>query len=101
GTGGPGYTTVDKPPANAKYTVRTIAMAKTQTDPAGTSGSQFFIVLSAAAQSALAGQYAIVGKVVGGMAVVNKIAAVPNSGQPNNTAEQKVYIAKATVSVER
>ena len=39
-------------------------MAKTQTDPNGTAGSQFFVVLSDSAQQALAGQYAIVGRVV-------------------------------------
>ena len=36
GTGGPGYTTVDKPPADAHYTFGVVAMAKTQTEPAGT-----------------------------------------------------------------
>src|SRR5262249_41556155 len=44
GTGGPGYTTVDKPPANATYKHGVVAMAKTGAQPAGTAGSQFFIV---------------------------------------------------------
>src|SRR5262249_32616580 len=44
GTGGPGYETVDKPPKNASYTHGVVAMAKTATEPAGTAGSQFFIV---------------------------------------------------------
>ena len=51
GSGGPGYSTVDAPPANAQYPVGTIAMAKTGSDPAGTSGSQFFVVTSASAQA--------------------------------------------------
>jgi len=105
GTGGPGYTTLDTPPKNTEYKVGSIAMAKTQAEPNGTAGSQFFVVLADAAQSALAPggtpQYAIVGQVVKGMDVVNEIAALPNSGQPNNTALQKIYIVKATVTIEK
>jgi cyclophilin family peptidyl-prolyl cis-trans isomerase len=44
GRGGPGYTTVDAPPKNALYTEGVVAMAKTQAEPPGTAGSQFFIV---------------------------------------------------------
>ena len=44
GTGGPGYSTVDVPPDDAKYTKGVVAMAKTQAEPAGTAGSQFFVV---------------------------------------------------------
>src|SRR5262249_10938328 len=46
GTGGPGYETHDRVPANAKYTHGVVAMAKTGTEPAGTAGSQFFVVTS-------------------------------------------------------
>jgi peptidyl-prolyl cis-trans isomerase B (cyclophilin B) len=104
GTGGPGYSTVDKPPANSQYPIGTVAMAKGSSEAAGTSGSQFFIVTAAGAQSALApggtGQYAIVGKVIKGLDVVDKIAALPiqgggNDGQP----AQKVYILTMTVKV--
>ena len=35
GTGGPGYTVVDRPPAGTQYLFGTVAMAKTQTEPAG------------------------------------------------------------------
>ena len=105
GTGGPGYTTVDKPPKNAKYPVGTVAMAKGTSDPAGTAGSQFFIVTSDSAQQALApggvGQYAIVGHVVKGMTVVNKIAAIPIvGGAADGAPSQKIYIDSATVTVE-
>ena len=44
GSGGPGYSTVDKPPADAAYTKGVVAMAKTPRKPPGTSGSQFFVV---------------------------------------------------------
>ena len=105
GTGGPGYTTVDTPPANAQYPVGTIAMAKAQTEPAGTAGSQFFIVTSSSAQTSLApngtAQYAIVGKVVKGLAVVSTIAAVPVGGQTGDVPQQNVYIVKATITVAK
>src|ERR671931_491087 len=84
GSGGPGYSTVDPPPANAQYPVGTVAMAKTASDPVGTAGSQFFVVTGSTAQTALApggkGQYAIVGHVVSGLGAVNKIAALPIAG---------------------
>ena len=47
GNGGPGYTTVDKPPAGAAYTHGVVAMAKTGAQPSGTAGSQFFVVTEA------------------------------------------------------
>lgn len=104
GSGGPGYSTVDAPPANARYPVGTVAMAKTGSDPAGTSGSQFFVVTSSTAQRALApggkGQYAIVGQVVKGMDVVRRIAALPIAGGgTDGVPSQKVYIEKVTLKV--
>jgi peptidyl-prolyl cis-trans isomerase B (cyclophilin B) len=84
GSGGPGYTIVERPPANLQYTRGTVAMAKTETDPAGASGSQFFIVT--AQDTELPPQYALVGSVVGSMAGVNAIASLatnpPQDGQP-------------------
>jgi peptidyl-prolyl cis-trans isomerase B (cyclophilin B) len=105
GSGGPGYSTVDAPPKGAMYPVGTMAMAKTSSDPAGTSGSQFFIVTSASAQSALApggvGAYAIVGHVTSGMDVVQKIAALPiKGGGTDGFPAQTVYIDKVTIKVE-
>ena len=44
GTGGPGYSVVEAPPKDLAYTRGVVAMAKTGTEPAGTSGSQFFVV---------------------------------------------------------
>src|SRR2546421_1968637 len=60
GGGGPGYATVDKPPSDARYTKGIVAMAKTPAEPAGTSGSQFFVVT--ADDAGLPADYAIVGK---------------------------------------
>jgi cyclophilin family peptidyl-prolyl cis-trans isomerase len=73
GSGGPGYKVVEAPPRNLQYTQGIVAMAKTQLEAAGTSGSQFFVVTAKDAQ--LPPDYALLGKVTGGQAVVARIAA--------------------------
>jgi peptidyl-prolyl cis-trans isomerase B (cyclophilin B) len=73
GTGGPGYKVVEAPPKSLQYTKGVVAMAKTQLEAAGTSGSQFFVVTGEDAQ--LPPEYALLGKVTGGQDVVDKIAA--------------------------
>jgi cyclophilin family peptidyl-prolyl cis-trans isomerase len=98
GTGGPGYTTVDKPSASTRYTLGVVAMAKTGAEPPGTSGSQFFVVTAQDAH--LPPDYAVLGKVVTGQAVVAKIGefgdpASGGSGTPTETVE----IEKATLTV--
>jgi peptidyl-prolyl cis-trans isomerase B (cyclophilin B) len=84
GSGGPGYTIVEAPPGNLKYKKGVVAMAKTGTDPPGASGSQFFVVTGPGAAT-LPPEYALLGKVTSGMAVVDKINAVPadpDTGKP-------------------
>jgi peptidyl-prolyl cis-trans isomerase B (cyclophilin B) len=94
GTGGPGYSTVDKPPSTAKYTHGVVAMAKTAAEAPGTAGSQFFVVTGADAQ--LMPDYAIVGKVVRGLDVVDRIGTLGDaSEQPTETVE----IDRARVAV--
>jgi cyclophilin family peptidyl-prolyl cis-trans isomerase len=80
GMGGPGYTVVEPPPANASYRMGTVAMAKTAVAPSGQSGSQFFVVT--AADAGLPPNYAILGKVSSGFDVVKKIGTLgdPASG---------------------
>jgi cyclophilin family peptidyl-prolyl cis-trans isomerase len=73
GSGGPGYKVVEAPPKNQPYTKGIVAMAKTQLEAAGTSGSQFFVVTAEDAQ--LPPEYALLGKVTSGQDVVDKIAA--------------------------
>jgi peptidyl-prolyl cis-trans isomerase B (cyclophilin B) len=94
GTGGPGFTTVDKPPAGAKYTHGVVAMAKTATEAAGTAGSQFFIVTGD--EIGLPPDYAIIGTIRDGLDVVDRIGKLgdPNTEQPTRVVE----IEKATVS---
>jgi peptidyl-prolyl cis-trans isomerase B (cyclophilin B) len=98
GTGGPGYTTVDPPPASTRYTLGLAAMAKAGSKPAGSSGSQFFVVTAKDAQ--LPPDYAVLGKVVKGLAVVE---AVGQLGDPSSGGEgvptETVEIEKATVDV--
>jgi cyclophilin family peptidyl-prolyl cis-trans isomerase len=83
GTGGPGYSTVDKPPRNAAYTRGVVAMAKTGDEPAGTAGSQFFVVTGQ--NASLPSDYAVLGKVVSGLDVVKRI------GQLGDQAEQPTF----------
>jgi peptidyl-prolyl cis-trans isomerase B (cyclophilin B) len=80
GQGGPGYTVTEKPPANTTYTMGTVAMAKTAVEPAGRSGSQFFVVT--AADAGLPPNYAILGKVSSGFDVMKRIGKLgdPASG---------------------
>jgi cyclophilin family peptidyl-prolyl cis-trans isomerase len=92
GTGGPGYSTVDTPPKNASYTHGVVAMAKTATEPAGTAGSQFFIVT--VANAGLPPDYAIIGKVVKGLPVVDRIGTL---GDASQQPTQVVEIQRATV----
>ena len=47
GTGGPGYSVDEKPPANLAYTKGIVAMAKSSAEPPGSSGSQFYVVTGA------------------------------------------------------
>jgi cyclophilin family peptidyl-prolyl cis-trans isomerase len=96
GGGSPGYTTVDKPPTDTHYTFGLVAMAKTQTEAPGTSGSQFFVVT--AADAGLPPDYAVLGTVVSGVPVVRRIGKLgdPSTEQPTETVE----LERATVTVK-
>ena len=86
GSGGPGYSTVDKPRANASYKQGAVAMAKTGDEPAGTAGSQFFVVTGA--DAGLPPDYAVVGKVTSGLAIVTRIGKLGDQAeQPTTTVE--------------
>jgi peptidyl-prolyl cis-trans isomerase B (cyclophilin B) len=93
GSGGPGYQTVDKPPADATYTYGSVAMAKTAAEPPGTSGSQFFVVT--APDAGLAPDYALVGTISKGLDVVDRIGTL---GDESQQPTQTVLIEKVTVS---
>jgi peptidyl-prolyl cis-trans isomerase B (cyclophilin B) len=98
GSGGPGYSTIDAPPKDAKYTVGVVAMAKSGDEKAGTSGSQFFIVIGQDAD--LPADYAVIGKVVKGQEVAEKIGALPiKDGASDGPPTQTVYMEKVTIKV--
>jgi peptidyl-prolyl cis-trans isomerase B (cyclophilin B) len=95
GTGGPGYSTRDVPPRGTTYSKGTVAMAKTQAEPAGTAGSQFYIVT--APDAGLPPDYAVLGQVVEGQDVVSAIGELgdPASGDAGIPL-QPVVIERAT-----
>jgi peptidyl-prolyl cis-trans isomerase B (cyclophilin B) len=100
GAGGPGYTVVEPPPPNTQYVRGDVAMAKTEAQPAGASGSQFFIVTTAdATQSAgLTPDYALLGKVVSGLDVVEKIGALPTTPAGDGEPTPAVVMSSVTVA---
>jgi cyclophilin family peptidyl-prolyl cis-trans isomerase len=75
GQGGPGYSVVEPPPEGVRYVKYVVAMAKTEIEEPGTSGSQFYVVTAPDAQ--LPAEYALVGRVTSGQAVVDEIGATP------------------------
>jgi cyclophilin family peptidyl-prolyl cis-trans isomerase len=92
GTGGPGYETHDKVPQDAAYVHGAVAMAKSATEPAGTAGSQFFVVTSP--DAGLPPDYAIVGKVSSGLDVVDRIGKL---GDAQEQPTRPVVISKVEV----
>ena len=94
GSGGPGYTVEGEVPTD-HYPVGALAAAKTGSDPAGTMGSQFFIVTGSQGGT-LPNDYARFGSVTGGLDVAQKIGSfAPASG--DGTPTKKVKIEKVTI----
>jgi cyclophilin family peptidyl-prolyl cis-trans isomerase len=95
GSGGPGYTVTGEVPTD-HYPVGALAAAKTGSDPAGTFGSQFFIVTGANGAT-LPNDYARFGSVTKGLGVAKKIEGfAPSSG--DGTPTKKVTIKKVTIT---
>jgi peptidyl-prolyl cis-trans isomerase B (cyclophilin B) len=92
GSGGPGYSVDEKPPANLAYTKGTVAMAKTSAEPPGRSGSQFYVVTGA--DAGLPPEYALVGKVDEGLDVVERIGSL---GTPTEQPKQTILIEEITI----
>ena len=95
GRGDPGYTTVDAPPSDSKYTKGVVAMAKSPDEAPGTSGSQFFVVT--ADDAGLPPDYAIVGNVTDGMDTVERIDAL---GTPGGDGAPTKPVVVNSVTVE-
>jgi peptidyl-prolyl cis-trans isomerase B (cyclophilin B) len=92
GTGGPGYSVDEAPPANLAYTRGIVAMAKTEVEPPGRSGSQFFVVI--APDAGLSPDFALVGRVSRGFGVVERIGRL---GTPTEEPRQPVLIDRMTI----
>jgi cyclophilin family peptidyl-prolyl cis-trans isomerase len=95
GSGGPGYEVVEAPPKNLKYTLGTVAMAKTSEAPSGAAGSQFYVVSGPQGET-LPPEYALAGHVTKGLDVVERIGEL---GGPDEKPTQPVVIEK--MSIER
>jgi peptidyl-prolyl cis-trans isomerase B (cyclophilin B) len=94
GTGGPGYTVIEPPAAGSSYTEGVVAMAKTADEPSGAAGSQFFVVT--AKDAGLPPDYAILGSVTKGLAVVRRIGALgdPTTEKPS----RRIVVLRMTVA---
>jgi cyclophilin family peptidyl-prolyl cis-trans isomerase len=95
GTGGPGYTIVDEPPAPGQYEIGSIAMAKA--DAPDSAGSQFFIITGSDG-AALPPDYALFGQVTDGFdtTVQAMAAAASPDGIPSETIEiQSIRIVQS------
>jgi peptidyl-prolyl cis-trans isomerase B (cyclophilin B) len=93
GTGGPGYATLDVPPTSVRYTKGTVAMAKSGFEPAGTAGSQYFVVTGDDVR--LAPEFAVVGRVGEGLDVVERIGKL---GDEEEKPTQPVVVRSVTVT---
>jgi cyclophilin family peptidyl-prolyl cis-trans isomerase len=95
GTGGPGYKVVEAPPSDLEYTKGVVAMAKSGTEAAGTSGSQFFVVTGA--DAGLPPEYALVGEVSEGLDVVEAIGEL---GGADEKPTEEVVIESVEIKTE-
>lgn len=99
GLGGPGYTLPDEFPEASTYVRGVVAMANAGP---GTTGSQFFILFGDAQW--LQPTFTIIGEVVNGFDVLDRIEEIPlgrspNSPDPNaSTPLESLYIESVTVS---
>jgi peptidyl-prolyl cis-trans isomerase B (cyclophilin B) len=93
GNGGPGYSVTEAPPKDLTYEKGVVAMAKTQTEAAGTSGSQFFVVTGE--DIGLPPDYALLGKVTKGQDVVDRIGVLEVG--PDEKPTEPVVIDKIEI----
>lgn len=92
GTGDPGYEIEDEISPKLKHLKGTVAMANRGPN---TNGSQFYICLEP--QPRLDGRYTIIGEVVEGMDVVDKIGSVSTSGPPMDRPLDDVIMEKVWI----
>ena len=96
GSGGPGYSITEAPPQDLAYSKGVVAMAKTASDPPGTSGSQFFVVTGE--DAGLPPDYALLGMVTKGQEVVDRIGvaeAGPDEQPVNPVVIRQIRITES------
>ncbi len=92
GSGGPGYKFNDENLAGASYPQGTVAMANAGPN---TNGSQFFLVYK---NTTLAPSYTPFGRIVGGLSVIQKVAAAgTDNGTGDGHPKEKVVIESVTI----
>lgn len=94
GSGGPGYSVVEPPPAGTKYSRGVVAMAREPSRPRGYAGSAFFVATSA--ETGLPPDFALLGKVASGYGTVARINELGSAA--DQTPEQTVLIEKVTIA---
>ncbi len=100
GGGGPGfsYGPVENAPKNNIYPAGTVAMAR-QGNNGSSMGSQFFLVYKDSPIPAdSAGGYTVMGKIIGGLAVVEKVAAGGASGGGDGPPVRAISIVSTAVA---
>ena len=90
GTGNPGYEVVGTPPRYYRYRLGDLAMAKTGHAPAGTSGSQFFVISGPSGES-LPAEYGILGHAADPESL-QTIAAIDRLGRGDGPPSETVTI---------
>lgn len=96
GTGGPGYRVAEPPPPSFRYRAGTVAMGRTESEPRGSAGSDFFIVLGQG--GAIKPDYAVLGRVSAGRATVRRIGAL---GGESESPSQVVRIDSIQIRSHR
>jgi peptidyl-prolyl cis-trans isomerase B (cyclophilin B) len=94
GSGGPGYKVRELPPKDIVYSRGVVAMAKGGAEPAGTSGSQFFVVTGE--DAGLPPEYALLGKVKSGLDSVSRIES--KSTAEDGPPSEPIVIRRVTIS---
>ncbi len=97
GAGGPGFSVESAPPSDYAYRNGDVAMAKAGNEPAGTSGSQFFIVSTESGAAMLEPLYAVVGHVVDATST-DTLRAIEKLGVADGPPVAPVYIWTARLA---
>jgi peptidyl-prolyl cis-trans isomerase B (cyclophilin B) len=96
--GGPGYTVQTEVPAQPGYAPGAVAWAKSGNEPAGTAGSQFFIVTGDGGAS-LPADYGTIGAVTAGLENAQKITSLaPDGGTGDGPPSIAMYLLKVEIT---